>query len=173
MACTLGQVRRKQGKQQWWRCEHSSLAQLSPLCLFAPVLTDTHSPQARTGPEPWGVAFSRLLAVSLLFVKTGLLGKGAPALCLQPWVPSPAVQNTKIKLLEATDWALPSSQSPEERKAASVCWASGVRVRVCVHFPPLRLLCSTPFLMLPAFILFFLFPSFGSMFGLLFCFILA
>jgi hypothetical protein len=45
--------------------------------------------------------------------------------------------------------------------------ASGMR------FPPLWLPCLPPFLMLPAFILFFVLPSFGSVFGLLFCFILA
>lgn len=39
------------------------------------------------------------------------------ALSLRPWIPSPAEQKTKLKLLEGTDWALPSSQSPEEKKA--------------------------------------------------------
>lgn len=72
---TRNETSQEGGQQQR---EHSSPAQLTPLSLFAPILIDTHSSRARMGLEPLPVAFSTLLALSLLFVKKGQLGKGAP-----------------------------------------------------------------------------------------------
>lgn len=110
--------------------------------------------------------------LSLLFVKKGwgkeLLCKHLASIIPEAQGSVPSITKNKSKAFRRnrTDWTLPSSQSPEERKAACAD-------QVACTFLPRWLLCSPPFLMLPAFILFFLLPSFGSMFGLLFCFILA